>query len=169
MTVNAGDVPIDEVGVEFQHSESGVLIDKEAYVEGRVVGQARLARRHLVRVFCDDVHLPKPLVVDTRRPSCSTRHCGDDRCSSPSSHTQSCRAASSYRRLLPCRDRRLLCVGPRKPSHRNVGSTPPDGIRRPARHDPPRGRALDTTQAVVWRAGSSHRGNCLRACGVAST
>ena len=74
MTVNAGDVPIDEVVVEFQHSESGVLIDKEAYVEGQVVGQVRLAPRHLVRVFGDDVQLPKPLVVDTRRPSCSTRH-----------------------------------------------------------------------------------------------
>ena len=73
MVVNACDVPVYEVVVELQHTELGVLIDKEAYVEGQVVGQACLAGRHFVGVVGDDVELSKPLVVDEqRRPDFGT-------------------------------------------------------------------------------------------------
>ena len=67
MVVNAGEVPVYEVVVEFQHSEFGVLINKEAYVEGEVVCHARLAGRHFVGVVGDDVQLPKAFVVDQQR------------------------------------------------------------------------------------------------------
>ena len=67
MVVNACDVPVYEVVVKLQHTELGVLIDKEAYVEGQVVGQACLAGRHFVGVVGDDVQLSKALVIDTRR------------------------------------------------------------------------------------------------------
>ena len=50
MVVNACDVPVYEVVVKLQHTELGVLIDKEAYVEGQVVCQACLAGRHFVGV-----------------------------------------------------------------------------------------------------------------------
>ena len=67
MVVNACDVPVYEVVVKLQHTELGVLIDKEAYVEGQVVCQACLAGRHFVGVVGDDVQLSKALVIDTRR------------------------------------------------------------------------------------------------------
>ena len=73
MVVNACDVPVYEVVVKLQHTELGVLIDKEAYVEGQVVGQACLAGRHFVGVVGDDVELTEPLVVDQqRRPDVGT-------------------------------------------------------------------------------------------------
>ena len=67
MVVNACEVPVYEVVVKLQHTELGVLIDKEAYVEGQVVGQACIAGRHFVGVVGDDVQLSKALVIDTRR------------------------------------------------------------------------------------------------------
>ena len=67
MVVNACDVPVYEVVVKLQHTELGVLIDKEAYVEGQVVCQACLAGRHFVGVVGDDVELTEPLVVDQQR------------------------------------------------------------------------------------------------------
>ena len=67
MVVNACDVPVYEVVVKLQHTELGVLIDKEAYVEGQVVGQACLAGRHFVGVVGDDVELAEPFVIDQQR------------------------------------------------------------------------------------------------------
>ena len=73
MVVNACDVPVYEVVVELQHTELGVLIDKEAYVKGHIVGQACLAGRHFVGVVGDDVELSKAFVVDQqRRPDFGT-------------------------------------------------------------------------------------------------
>ena len=74
MVVNACDVPVYEVVVvELQHTELGVLIDKEAYVEGQVVCQACLAGRHFVGVVGDDVELAEPFVIEQqRRPDFGT-------------------------------------------------------------------------------------------------
>ena len=73
MVVNAYDVPVYEVVVELQHTELGVLIDKEPDVEGKVVRQACLAGRHFVGVVGDDVELAEPFVVDQqRRPDFGT-------------------------------------------------------------------------------------------------
>ena len=138
MVVNACDVPVYEVVVKLQHSQFRILVYEEPDVEGQVVCQACLAGRHFVGVVGDDVELAEPFVIDQqRRPDFGTVQniaMAID-VSDGFAHTRSCRVASSYRRLLPCRDRRLLRVGPRIPILRNVGSTPPDGTRRLDRHD----------------------------------
>ena len=60
-------LPVYEVVVEFQHTELGVLIDKEPDVMRQVVGHARLARRHFVCIASHNIQLAEPLVADERR------------------------------------------------------------------------------------------------------
>ena len=58
------DVPIDEVVVELQHAECGVLVDEDAYVKGQGVFQYLFIQCYLVCVVGDDIMLSEPFVVD---------------------------------------------------------------------------------------------------------
>ena len=65
-------LPVYEVVVELQHTELGVLVYEEPDVMRQVIRQARLTRRHLVRVVGDNVQLSESFIVDMGRRAVPT-------------------------------------------------------------------------------------------------
>ena len=119
-------LPVYEVVVELQHTELGVLVYEEPDVMRQVIRQARLTRRHLVRVVGDNVQLSESFIVDMgRRADCGTvldipmfiHVCDGFSVRRVSQQFHSVCNDGFFR------DRRLHCVEPWKQIPQNFGST----------------------------------------------